>query len=72
MDTTFYRGRRLRMNSRLRSLTEEVTVLAKDLIQPIRVAVSGRAVSPPLFETLAILGKDATLRRLDHALGLAG
>jgi glutamyl-tRNA synthetase len=40
--------------------------------QPIRVAVSGGSVSPPIDQTLAILGRDETLRRLDHAIaGLA-
>ena len=31
---------------------------------PIRTAVSGQRISPPLFESMEILGKDATLRRL--------
>jgi len=35
---------------------------------PVRVAVSGRRVSPPLFESMEILGKDASLRRLGQAL----
>lgn len=34
----------------------------------VRVATSGRKVSPPLFESLEILGKDSTLRRLQAAL----
>lgn len=33
---------------------------------PVRVAVSGRRVSPPLFESLEIIGKDTTLHRLDN------
>ncbi|MGQ0430507.1 MAG: glutamate--tRNA ligase [Gammaproteobacteria bacterium] len=36
--------------------------------QPIRVAVSGGSVSPPIDQTLAILGREAVLRRLDRAL----
>jgi glutamyl-tRNA synthetase len=36
--------------------------------QPVRVAVTGTTVSPPLFETIALLGKDKTLRRIDAAL----
>jgi len=36
--------------------------------QPIRVAVAGAAVSPPLGETLAILGRTSTLARIDHCL----
>jgi glutamyl-tRNA synthetase len=35
---------------------------------PIRVAVSGRSVGPPLFESLAVLGRDRTLERLRRAL----
>jgi glutamyl-tRNA synthetase len=34
---------------------------------PIRVAVTGRTVGPPLFESLAVLGRDRTLRRLAAA-----
>ena len=41
--------------------------------QPIRVAVSGGSVSPPIDQTLSILGREKTLRRLDAAIaGLAG
>ena len=36
--------------------------------QPIRVAVSGTSVSPPIFDTLAFLGKERTLRRIDRCL----
>jgi glutamyl-tRNA synthetase len=34
---------------------------------PVRVAVTGKAVGPPLFESLAVLGRDATLGRLRKA-----
>jgi glutamyl-tRNA synthetase len=34
---------------------------------PVRVAVTGRAVGPPLFESLEVLGRDETLRRLQLA-----
>jgi glutamyl-tRNA synthetase len=36
--------------------------------QPLRVAVSGGTVSPPIFDTLAILGRDAVLARIDRCL----
>ncbi len=36
--------------------------------QPIRVAISGTAVSPPIFESLEFLGKDSTLARIDRCL----
>ncbi len=35
---------------------------------PIRVAVTGKSVGPPLFESLAVLGRDEVLRRLEGAL----
>jgi glutamyl-tRNA synthetase len=37
--------------------------------QPVRVAVTGTTVSPPLFESIALLGREETLARLDRALG---
>jgi glutamyl-tRNA synthetase len=39
---------------------------------PIRVAVTGRTVGPPLFEALELLGRDETVRRLRAALDRAG
>lgn len=36
---------------------------------PVRVAVTGRTVGPPLFESLEVLGRDETLRRMRAALG---
>jgi len=33
----------------------------------VRVAVTGRAATPPLFETMAVLGKDVCRRRLRRA-----
>jgi glutamyl-tRNA synthetase len=34
----------------------------------VRVAVTGRTVGPPLFESLEVMGRDETLRRLRAAL----
>ncbi|WP_324278412.1 glutamate--tRNA ligase [Blastococcus brunescens] len=39
---------------------------------PVRVAVSGRTVSPPLYESLEILGRERTLARLAAARAVAG
>jgi glutamyl-tRNA synthetase len=41
------------------------------IAQPVRVAVTGTAVSPPIDMTLALLGRDRTLARLDAALAQA-
>ncbi|HYV66369.1 MAG TPA: glutamate--tRNA ligase, partial [Myxococcales bacterium] len=40
--------------------------------QPVRVAVTGTTVSPPLFETLVLLGRDEALARIDAALARTG
>lgn len=48
----------------LRGMLEQLEIGARRGLQPIRVAVTGSSVSPPLFESLAVLGKDETLRRL--------
>ncbi len=50
-----------------RGLVAEHQLPAKALIHPIRVAVTGRAVSPPLFEVMSLLGQDKVLRRLEYA-----
>ncbi|HLT85306.1 MAG TPA: glutamate--tRNA ligase [Phototrophicaceae bacterium] len=45
-------------------LVEEMGIKPRFAFAPLRVAVTGRRVSPPLFESMEILGKDATLVRL--------
>ena len=60
------------VESALRTLTETLGVKPKLLFQAVRVAVTGSLVSPPLFESLALLGRDATLARLRAARRLAG
>ncbi len=42
------------------------------IAQPVRVAVAGRAVSPPIDVTLALLGRERTLARIDAALDYLG
>jgi nondiscriminating glutamyl-tRNA synthetase len=52
----------------LRALAEARGWKAGDLFMAIRVAVTGRTATPPLFDTLVALGKDRVLARLDRAL----
>jgi glutamyl-tRNA synthetase len=52
----------------LRALAEERGWKAGDLFMAIRVAVTGRTATPPLFDTLVALGKERSLDRLDRAL----
>ncbi len=56
------------LEERLRHLGEELDLKAGQLFMPIRVAVSGRRVSPGLFETLRVVGTERTLERLDLAI----
>lgn len=48
----------------LRALAEERELKPKQAFQPLRAAIMGTLVSPPLFESLEILGRDETLARL--------
>src|SRR4051812_19716147 len=52
----------------LQALIERLDAKPKDIFQPIRVAVVGKTVSPGIFETLELLGKDEAIARLDQAL----
>jgi glutamyl-tRNA synthetase len=57
----------------LRALLEARGWKAGDLFMAIRVATTGQAATPPLFDTLVALGRERTLARLDAAIGrLAG
>ena len=51
-----------------RSAAEALGWKAGDFFRPIRIAVTGRAVSPPLFGSMVLLGRDRSLSRLDVAL----
>ena len=52
----------------LRALAEARGWKAGDLFMAIRVAVTGRTATPPLFDTLVALGRERTLERLDRAI----
>lgn len=55
------------IESALRGMLETTGLSAGKGFQPLRVAVTGSSVSPPLFESLAALGKDRTLARIASA-----
>ena len=52
----------------LREVVERQGVKSGKVFQPVRVAIAGTTVSPGIFETVALLGKDETLARIDAAL----
>jgi glutamyl-tRNA synthetase len=55
----------------LRALADRLELSPRKAFEPIRVAVTGSKVSPGLFESLELLGKEETLRRLSAAAGRA-
>ena len=52
----------------LRSLAEEKQVGLGKVAQPLRVAITGTTVSPPIFDSVQLLGKEKTLVRIDVTL----
>jgi glutamyl-tRNA synthetase len=61
----------------LKELAEKKGLSLAKVAQPVRVAVTGKTVSPPVNETLCLLGKDETIRRItrtivERCVGVAG
>jgi glutamyl-tRNA synthetase len=52
----------------LGDLIEREGAKPRDVYQPLRVAITGTTISPGMFESLALLGRDAALERIDAAL----
>ena len=55
----------------IQTLANAVGLGLGKVAQPLRVAVSGGSVSPPIDQTLAILGRAETLKRIGSALAYA-
>ncbi|MBM4220224.1 MAG: glutamate--tRNA ligase [Gammaproteobacteria bacterium] len=60
------------IHAAIQALAEQSGAGLGKVAQPLRVAVSGGGVSPPIDRTLAILGREETLARVDRALAYAG
>jgi glutamyl-tRNA synthetase len=56
----------------LREVVEAHGGKAGRVFQPVRVAIAGTTVSPGIFESVTLLGRDETLARIDRALDRAG
>jgi glutamyl-tRNA synthetase len=52
----------------LAAVLERRAVKPREVYQPLRVAISGSTISPGIFESVALLGREETLRRIDRAL----
>jgi len=55
----------------LRSAADELGLKPREAFQPIRVAVTGSKISPGLFESIELLGRETTLKRLEAAVAAA-
>jgi glutamyl-tRNA synthetase len=55
----------------LRGLAEKLALSPRKAFEPIRIAITGSKVSPGLFESIELLGKDETLKRLSTAAARA-
>jgi glutamyl-tRNA synthetase len=49
---------------------QQTGIKFKLLAQPVRVAITGKKASPGLFETMAVLGQDSVVRRIQRALSV--
>jgi glutamyl-tRNA synthetase len=56
------------LDQALRAAAQELGLKAGQMFQPIRVAVCGRKNAPPLFETLEVLGRETTRKRIALAM----
>lgn len=56
----------------LRGLTEELGLKAGNMFSVIRIAATGKSITPPLFESLTALGKEKTLKRLRETVSQMG
>ena len=61
-------GRTPNVEDALRGVAERTERKPRQIFQPLRVALTGTTVSPGIFETVALLGRDETLARVRHAL----
>jgi len=52
----------------LRPLAEELNLKTGQLFSVLRVAVTGQTAAPPLFETMAVLGRERSMKRIAAAL----
>jgi glutamyl-tRNA synthetase len=52
----------------MRELAIELNLKPGQLFGSIRVAISGRTATPPLFQMMEVLGHERTLRRIDQAI----
>lgn len=55
------------LEAAFRTLSEAMQIKVGSLLTPFRVAISGKTVAPPLFESMHVLGREETLARIANA-----
>jgi glutamyl-tRNA synthetase len=58
----------VQLEESLKKFVEEQGIKIGDIVHALRVAITGKSVGPGLYDCLAILGRDASLSRIDRAL----
>jgi glutamyl-tRNA synthetase len=56
-----------KIEERIRTLTQEKGYKKSQYFMMLRVAITGKTATPPLFETMAVIGKQEVLRRIEQA-----
>jgi glutamyl-tRNA synthetase len=51
----------------LETLADQLGWTKRDLAEPIRMAITGRKIGPPLYESLELLGREKSLKRVEKA-----
>jgi glutamyl-tRNA synthetase len=60
------------LNTLFNDLAEDLQIKIRDLLGPVFIAITGKPVSPPLFDSMAILGADLCRARVRHSLDVLG
>ena len=60
------------LNILFENVAVDLDLKIRDVLAPVFVAISGKPVSPPLFDSMAVLGPDMTKARMKHAIDVLG
>jgi len=60
------------LHDSLISLARNMDLKVREFLRPIFIAISGKPVSPPLFDSMMILGPDICKARIKHSIELLG
>lgn len=63
---------RVHIEQMVRGTAAEMGLGSREVIHPLRVALTGKTVGPGLFELMEVLGRERVLRRLDRAIAWCG